>query len=154
MGRWTASLAEKTGARDNAVANLALFEVSIKPHLTDSTLCEVVEVSTAYAVYLYEIVVVAGRLLLQHAYRAKHGLKAPVLKLPPRLTSMTLRGRRTARSAWPRSRLLPLARHDPAGAFDPPPGDMEGSNMQGTNEFGIGATVDSLRANTSSVMRL
>ena len=53
-----------------------------------------------------------------------------------------------------RSRLLPLARHDPAGAFDPPPGDMEGSSMQGTNEFGIGATVDSLRANTSSVMRL
>ena len=78
MSAWAAALAEKTGARDLAASNLALFETKIKPHLTDDTLSEIVEVSALYAVHLYKVVA-AGWLLLEHAYRQAHSLRPALL---------------------------------------------------------------------------
>lgn len=84
MAKWSAALAEKTGARDLAASNLALFESAIKPHITDSRISEVVEVSALYAVHLYKVVA-AGWILLEHAYRQTHSLK-PDLLTPAELT--------------------------------------------------------------------
>jgi hypothetical protein len=142
---WAASLAEKTRAKNESIANLALFQYSIAPHLTDPSVADATETSIRYGVHLYTIVE-AGWIVMQQGYRKLHSMPWDATALAAAISDYD--------AAYAEYRAFGLAEIYAASlyhpyylclgtscncAFDPAPG---------TVPDGIGATVDQFR-NTS-----
>jgi hypothetical protein len=154
---WRASIAEMDGAAATATAIKVTFEHRIRPYLRDPEQIETVQASVEYASRLYDIIAAAWPVLRQ-AFCVKKNLTLPMR--PPQLEAALAR----YDAAWSAFRAFGLANTHAAslyhpyylclgttcnGGFDPPPADMQAGSIYGKNSFGIGHTVDSLRAVSS-----
>ena len=141
------AVAEKVTALQLQRQNQALWEASIRPHLTDTVLADKIDASVQYGVLLYSIIVPAWRVMAQGVLHLKHDPSFNKTELGAAISAYD--------AAWAAYRAYGLAEFYAPSlyhpyylclgthcncAFDPPKSDLTNS-LHG----GIGAAVDALR---------